>query len=453
MNIIVVGCGKIGTSIISRLVNEGHDVTVIDSDSDVIAEITNIYDVMGVCGNGPDSEILSEAGVEKCNLFIAVTGSDELNMLSCFIARKMGALDTIARIRNPEYNDKSLGFIRQQMGLSMSVNPERLAAQEIFDILKFPSALKIESFSRRSFEMIEIQLKKDSALDGMKLIDFQNKYKTRVLVCAVQRNGEVFIPDGNFVIRAGDRIGLTAPRTENLKVLKALGIMQKESRSVMILGGSKTAFYLSKMLLNHGTSVKIIEKNRSLCREFCDAMPKAVVINGDGASQELFLEEGLAEQEAFVALTGMDEENILISMYAASQNVPKVISKINRSELIPMAEKLGLDCYVSPKDAVSDVVVRFARALQNTLGSNVERMYKLMDGKAEALEFNVKSDCRFLGVPLKTLQLKSNTIIGGIIRDRKAISPTGDDVFMAGDKVIVITTADRILRDFSDIIK
>ncbi len=453
MNIIVVGCGKIGTSIISRLLNEGHDVTAIDSDSEVIAEITNIYDVMGVCGNGPDCEILSEAGIEKCNLFIAVTGSDELNMLSCFIARKMGAQETVARIRNPEYNDKSLGFMRQYLGLSMAVNPERLAAQEIFDVLKFPSALKIEPFSRRRFEMIEIQLKGDSVLDGMKLIDFQNKYKTRALICAVQRNGEVFIPDGNFVLKAKDRVGLTAPRTENLKVLKALGIMQKESKSVMILGASKTAFYLAKQLLNHNTSVKIIEKNRALCRNFCDAMPKAVVINGDGAQQELLIEEGLADQEGFVALTGMDEENILISIFAASQNVPKVVSKINRSELIPMAEKLGLDCYVSPKDAASDVIIRFARALQNTLGSNVERMYKLMDGKVEALEFNVKSDCKFLNVPLKNLQLKKNTIIGGIIRDKNAISPTGDDVFTAGDKVIVITTAERILRDFSDIIK
>ena len=301
--------------------------------------------------------------------------------------------------------------------------------------------------------MIEIQLKKDSKLDGMRLVDFQNKFKTRALVCAVQREGVVYIPDGSFVLKAGDRIGLTAPRTENLKVLKALEIMQKESKSVMILGGSKTAFYLAKMLLNHGTSVKIIEKNRAVCRDFCDAMPKAVVINGDGSKQELLLEEGLAEQEAFVALTGTDEENILISIFAASQNVPKVIAKINRSELVPMAEKLGMDCYISPKDAVSDVIVRFARALQNTLGSNVERMYKLMDGKAEALEFNVKSDCKFLNIPLKDLKLKKNTIIGGIIRDRKPLSPTGDDVLMAGDRAIVISTADRILRDFSDIIK
>ncbi len=453
MNIIVMGCGKIGEEILSSLVSEGHDVTAIDTKADVITEITNNYDVMSVCGNGADNEILEEANVDKAEMFIAATSSDEVNMLACFIARKMGARNTVARIRNPEYNDQSLGFLRQNLGLSMSINPERLAAQELFDILKLPSAAKIDTFSSRNVQMIEMRLKQDSALNGIKLADFRSKCRSNVLVCAVQRGEEVFIPDGNFEIHGGDKIGVTGTRPEILKMLKSLGIIQKQAKSVMILGASKSAYYLAEMLLKIGTTVKIIEKDRDIARNMTDRLPKAVVINADGAKQDILIEEGLKSIDAFVALTGLDEQNILISVSATLQGVPKVISKINRSEYINMAEKLGMDCIVSPREIASNKIVRYARALQNSLGSNVETLYKLMDGRVEALEFNVKSDCKFLNIPLKDLQLRSNTIIAGIARGRKPITPTGDDVFMAGDRVIVIAAANRRLQDFSDIIK
>lgn len=451
MNILVAGCGKIGTTIIDSLVAEGHDVTAIDADAAVLDGITNIYDVIGVCGNGADCETLGEAGVEKAELFVAVTGSDELNMLSCFMAKKMGAAHTIARIRNPEYNDRSLGFMRQQLGLSMSINPELLAAQELFNILKFPSAVKIETFSRRNFEMIELRLKNDSVLGGLRLNELREKYKTHVLVCVVQRGDKVYIPDGNFVLQGGDKIGITANPAELQKLLRGLGLLQKQARNVMILGGSRTAYYLAKMLTSVGNSVKIIEKDRDHCRELSDTLPKAVIIYGDGAQQELLLEEGLQSQDAFVALTGMDEENILISIFADTQKVPTVISKVNRSELSSMAEKLGLDCIVSPKKIVADILVQYARALQNSLGSNIETLYKLMDDKAEVLEFNVRSDSRLLHIPLKDLQCKPNTLIAGIIRERKTIIPGGDDVIQPGDKVIVLAT-DHRLKDLSDIL-
>ncbi|MCQ2472239.1 MAG: Trk system potassium transporter TrkA [Clostridia bacterium] len=453
MNIIVMGCGKIGEEILSSLVAEGHDVTAIDIKEDVIAEITNTYDVMSVCGNGTDYAVLDEANVGRAEMFIAVTNSDEVNMLSCFIARRMGVHNTVARVRNPEYNDETLGFLRQNLGISMAINPERLSAQELFDILKIPSAVKIDTFSSRNVQMIEMRLKPDSILNGIKLADFRSKCKSNVLVCAVQRGNNVYIPDGNFELKGGDKVGITGTKAEILKMLKSLGVIQKQAKNVMIVGASKTAYYLSAMLLRIGTSVKIIDKDRDVCRDICDKFPKAVVIHGDGAKQELLIEEGLKSLDAFVALTGIDEQNILISVSASFNGVPKVISKINRNEYIPMAEKLGMESIISPREIVSNKIVRYARALENSLGSNVETLYKLMDGNVEALEFNVKADCKFLNIPLKDLLLKSNTIIAGIARGRKPITPTGDDVFMAGDRVIVIAAANRRLRDFSDIIK
>lgn len=452
MNIIIAGCGKIGSAILANLVNEGHNVVVLDKSSAVITDISNVYDVMGVCGNAADCETLEEAGIAQAELFVAVTDSDDLNMLSCFFAKRMGAKQTLARIRNPEYNDSSLRFMKEQLGLSFSINPEFLAAKELFNILKLPSAVKIETFSSRNFEMIELRLKPDSVLDGMKLINMRSKFDAKFLVCAVQRGEEVFIPDGNFELKSGDRIGLTASPTEVHKLFRAMGVLQKQARSVMILGGSRTAYYLAKMLLNIGASVKIVEKDRELCRQLCELLPKAVIINGDGAQQEVLLEEGISSVDAFVSLTGMDEENILISIFAASQNVPKVISKVNRDELCGMAERLGLDCIVSPKKIIADVLTRYARALQNTLGSNIETLYHIMDDKAEVLEFNTNSDLPIFGIPLKDLPIKENTLIAGIIRDRKTIIPTGNDCILAGDKVVVLTANHR-LQDLSDIVK
>ena len=452
MKIVIVGCGKIGSTILANLVHEGHDIVAIDSNAAQLSDITNIYDVMGLCGNGADSDTLMEADADKAELFIAVTGSDELNMLSCFLARKLGAQNTIARIRNPEYNDRSLAFMKEQLELSMSINPEYLAAKELFNILKFPSAVKIDTFSRGNLEMIEFRLKPDSALDGITLMQMREKSKAKVLVCYVRRENEVFIPDGNFALKGGDNIGLTAQPQELEKFFRSLGLFKKRAKNVMLLGGSRTSYYLAEMLTDIGNSVKIIEMDQKICQEFSELLPKAVVINGNGAAQELLLEEGLRSLDAFVSLTGMDEENILISIFAASQNVPKVISKVNSDELIAMAENLGLDCIVSPKKIIADVLVRYARALQNSLGSNIETLYQLADGKAEALEFNVKSDSKVIGIPLKELSIKSNILIAGIIRNRRPLIPAGDDMILSGDNVVVIA-AEHKLQDLNDILR
>ena len=452
MKIIVVGCGKIGSEILASLADEGHDVIAVDNNPDVIAEITNIYDVIGVCGNGTDCEVLEEAVVKDAELVIAATGSDEFNMLSCFLAKRMGAQKTVARIRNPEYNDKSLDFMRKELDISLAINPELLAAHELFNILKLPSAVNIETFSGRNFEMIELRLKPDSVLHGMKVMDVRAKFNAKFLICAVQRGEEAYIPDGNFVLNSGDRIGVTATPAEITKLLKELGLMQKKAKNIMVLGGGRIAYYLAKKLTNAGISTTIIERDKSLCEALCEAIPKAVVINGDGAEQEVLIEEGLNSVDAFVSLTGIDEENILVSAFAQSQNVPKVITKVNREELIPMADHLGLDCIITPKKMVCDIMVQYARALENSAGSSMETLYKLMDDKVEALEFKVKPDFPKLNVTFKELFTKPNTLIAGIIRDRKIIIPSGEDVLLAGDRVVLFAANQRI-NTLLDILK
>ena len=452
MKIIIAGCGKIGTTVIGSLVAEGHDIVAIDNTPEVIAELTNIYDVMGLCGNCVDSDILEEAGVEDAELFVAFSGSDELNMLSCFLARKMGAKHTIARIRTPEYNDKSLGLMRRHLEISVAINPERLAAHELLNVLKFPTAVKIETFTRRYLEMIELKLRENSFLDGVKLSDIRSRFNAKVLVCCIQRDEDVYIPDGNFVLKSGDKIGIIAPHAELQKLFKGVGHLQKPAKNVLILGGGRVSYYLAEMLGNIGTDVKIIDKDEKTCELLSEALPKATIIHGDGALQEVLMEEGLLNTDAFVALTGIDEENILISKFAETKNVPKVIAKVNREEFAAMAENIGLDTIVSPKKIVSDMLIRYARAIANSVGSNVETLYKLMDGKAEALEFNVKEDSKVIGIALKDLDIRDNILIGGIIRDRKTIIPGGNDMVLAGDKVIVIA-ADHRLQDLSDILE
>ena len=450
MKIIVCGCGKIGSAIIEKLSEEGHDVIVIDKEQAVVTEIANIHDVMGVVGNCADCETLEDAGVAEAELFIAVTGSDEMNMLSCFLAKRMGAGAIIARIRTPEYNDASLDFMKRELGLSMAINPELMAARELFDLLKLPSAAKVEAFARRAFEVVELKLRENSPLDGYALREIAEKFKTRVLVCMVQRDKEFYIPDGNFVLKSNDKIGIVASHSEITNFLARTGLMQKSAKRVMILGGSRTAFYLAKMLEGSGNTVKIIENNPEKAEELAQLLPDATIIKGDGAEQELLLEEGLRSMDAFAALTGLDEQNILISIYAQSQSVPKVISKVNRPELSSLAEKLGVDSVISPKNVIADVLVQYARALENSRGSNVETMYNLMDGAAEALEFSVNSASVVTNVPLRDLTLKPNIIIAGIIRSRRTIVPGGNDMILSGDRVIVIA-AGKKLYDLTDI--
>ncbi len=451
MKIIIVGCGKIGKSMIQSLTAEGHDVIAVDNNSAVLNDTTNTYDIMGVCGNAVDNDTLTEAEVDSADVIVATTSSDEMNMLSCFLARKLGTKHSVARIRNPEYNDQGLGFLRQNLNLSITLNPELLVAEEISNILQLPSAVRIERFSRRNIEMIEIILPKDSSLDGMSLIKMREKYKADYLICTVQRDNDVFIPDGRFELKEGDRIGLVAAHSEITKLLSMLGLLRKRAKSVMILGGGKPSYYLAKKLISLGVDVKIIEQKLEVCERLASEIPEAVIIHGDGANQELLLEEGISNMDAFVALTGMDEENIMLSIFASMHNVPKIVTKINRDELLPMAEKLGIETIVCPSRLSTNIMVRYARALENTKGSNVETLYQLMDGKAEALEFKVIEGSKAIGIPFKDIKLKPSVLIAGITRGRRTIIPSGNNMILAGDKVVVIC-ADRKLQDIDDIL-
>lgn len=451
MNIIVAGCGKIGITIIESLVNEGHDVTAVDSDITALNNVKHIYDIITVHGNAADPDTLMKAHTEDADLIVSVTNSDEVNMLCCFFARKLGTPHTIARVRDTDYNDASLGFIRSKLEMSMTINPEYLAAKELFNILKFPSALKIETFSSRRFEMIELKLH-DSALSGKKICELREHFKQKFLICAVQRGDRVFIPDGNFILEDGDKIGLTAEPSEITKLLKDLKILKKQARSIIIFGGSRTGYYLARRLIAAGNDVKIIERVLERCQDLCELLPQAEICHGDGASKELLEEEGIKETDAFVALTGLDEENILMAFLAASKGVPKVISKVNREELAMIAERMGLETIVSPKKMIADVLVQYARALQNSVGSKVETLYKLMDSNVEALEFTANTDFKGLEIPLKDLKMKKNILIAGLVRDRMTIIPTGADYILPQDKVIVISAAGK-LNDLADIMK
>lgn len=454
MNIIIVGCGKIGYSLVNELVNEGHDVTVVDTDSAVVEEITNVFDCMAVCGNGVDCNVLESAGAGEADLIIAVTASDELNMLSCYLSRELGTKHTVARIRNPEYNGDSLAFMRHKLHLSMAINPEKLMAQELYNILKIPSAFQVDYFARRNLELIEVRLKSDSELCGKKLSKIREKQKEEFLIAAVLRDGEVYIPDGSFELQAGDVVSIAASPGDMQKLLKGLGLLKKQARNIMIVGGSKTTFYLAKKLLESGNDVRIIEKSLERCNELSELLPKkAIVIHGDGSNRELLLEEGMRTLDAFLCLTDLDEQNILTSLFVSKQNVPTVISKVNKSELADVAESLGLDYALSAKAITKEIILRYTRALSNSRGSAVETLYKIMDGKAEALEFKVKADSPVTGIPLKSLTIKSGLLVVGIIRNgKKALIPKGDDMILEGDSVIVLSAKHR-LNDLSEIMR
>ena len=450
MRIIIAGDGKVGNTLASQLSRENHDVVVIDKSQRVIDDTVNTLDVMGVCGNCASYSVQQEADVAHADLVIATTESDELNMLCCLVAKKAGAKHTIARVRNPEYSDQLL-FMREELGLSMFINPEYSAARELFQMLRFPSAMKIETFSNRRVELVEIKLHEDSPLAGVVLHELNRRFNVRVLVCAVRRGDDVLIPTGNFVLQEGDKISLSASPSEIERLFRSLKLLRREARSVMIVGGGHIAHYLARMLIDIGVSVRIVERNQARCEQLSELLPKAMIIHGDGTEQELLLEEGIASVDAFVSLTGYDEENIILSMYASSRGVGKVITKVNRAPLASLVEGVGLESIISPKDLSVNSILRYVRAMQNSEGSNVETLYKIVGGRVEALEFRADVTAPLLGIPLKELQLRPNLLIASIARDKRTILPGGDDVILANDRVIVVTTNEQ-LRDLKDIL-
>lgn len=450
MKIVIVGDGKVGFALTEQLSREGHDVVVIDNNKKVLSDSTERLDVISVLGNGASLKTQREARVGESDLLIAATASDEINLLCCIVAKKLGCARTIARVRNPEYGEQ-LRFLRDELGLSMTINPERTAAMEIYRMLRFPSFLKRETFAKGRAQIVEVLLRQDFPFFGRPLAHLSELSRIGALICAVKRGNEVYIPDGRFRLQPGDKIYATAPTQNQTGLINMLGVDVGQIRHVMIVGGSNIAFYLAEQLLASGIEVNIIEQKPERCTVLADQLPKAVVINADGSSQQVLRAEGISECDALVTLTNIDEENIIISMYGAHMGVPKVITKINRVEYIDVFRDRGLDSVVSPKLLTADTIVRYVRSMYNAEPEAMLALYRLADGMAEAMEFIATSHTANLGCTLREITLKPNILIACIVRDGEVIIPRGDDRILEDDSVFVVATAQHKIAELNDI--
>lgn len=455
MKIVVIGMGKIGQTIIEELCGEGHELTAIDLNPKKIEDIVNNYDVQGIVGNGVNYDIQMEAGVKNAELVIAAAATDEINMLACLVAEKIGAAHTVARIRDPEYS-RQFSFMLDTMGLDMVVNPEFETASEISRNLRYPSAVKIDTFSKGRIELVEYRIGESCPLNGMALSKISSRLNVRILVCAVQRKEQVIIPGGDFVLTAGDRIHFTAAHSEMPGFFKAMGEYKEKPHHVMLIGGGRIAYYLTRQLSDAGMRVKVIECDRDRCVELTELLPRASVICGEGTDPSLLREENLAGCDACVAITGIDEENVMISLYAKKLGVPKILTKINKTTLSDMLggmlEEIGLDSIISPRQLTANRIVRYVRAMEGTEGSSMQTLYRLVGGRVEALEFKVEGDSALTGRPLRELSLKPDMLITCINRGGEIIIPGGGDCIRRGDHVIVVAAANRI-RALGDILR
>ncbi|MBO4987334.1 MAG: Trk system potassium transporter TrkA [Lachnospiraceae bacterium] len=439
LNIIIVGCGKVGTTLVEELSQEGHAITIVDKDYQNVQTIANMYDVMGICGNGASYSVLKEAGIEGTDLIIAVTESDELNLLCCTVAKRVGNCAAIARVRNPEYN-KEIGYLRDKLGLAMIINPEYEAAVEAARILYLPSALEVNTFAHGQAELIKFKIPEGNILDGMTIKDIGQHIDTKVLICAVERNGEVYIPDGNFTLVAEDVASFVSSRKKVKEFLVTIGFNTNKVKDTMIIGGGKSTYYLAKRLIRNGISVKIIESDRTRCEELSKLLPKAIIINGDGTDEDLLKEEGIEYVESFVPLTGIDEENILLTLFARQVSEAKVITKINRINFRDVINTLDLGSVVYPKYITAEAIIAYVRAKNASKDSNIETLYHMFDHRVEAIEFRVDDESGVTDIPFKDLHLKKNLLVSFINRNGDIIIPSGNDCIRLGDTVMIVTT-------------
>lgn len=448
MKIVIIGAGKVGITLAQRLAKEDHQVTLVDTRAEALEEVSAL-DVLAVEGNGISKETLLEAGVDKADLAIAVLSTDEESLLACLIARKLGVGHTIARVRNPEYSS-GIRLIQDELGLSMSLNPELATASEMARLMRAPSAIKIDSFARGKIELYKVQLPENSPLDGCKLMEL-GKLQTGILICIVERGDEVFIPSGTFCLRGGDRISFVAKPRMAAKFFQKIGIAIDPVKKVLLLGGGKISFYLARQMLDFGAAVKIIESNRDTCEYLSEALPEADVICGDGTNERLLAQEGIEKMDAIASLTGIDEENVLMSLYARSVSRAKIVTKVNRTSFSGIIDTLDLGSVFHPRNIAADHILRYVRALQNSMGSNVETLYKLMGDRVEALEFRATAKSAVCSVPLMELKLQPGLLIGAINRGGKVLTPSGKDTIEPGDTVVVVTTVTG-LNDLDDIL-
>ena len=451
MDIIIVGCGKVGFTLVEQLSNEDHNIVVIDEKPEKVQYITDRLDVMGIVGNGINHKTLLEAGIATADLLIAVTGDDEKNLLCCVIAKKTGHCQTIARVRNPIYNGE-IAFLKKEFGLAMIINPELTAANEISRVFQFPSAIRVDSFAKGHVELLHFKVSENSPLIHLKLFNLHQTLHSNVLVCTVIRGSEVIIPNGDFVLQNGDLVSILASPKNASAFFKSIGLKTNQVRNCMIVGGGTIAIFLARMLLEMKMRVVIIEQSKERCELLADLLPDATVVNGDGTSKNLLFEENLENAEAFVALTNMDEENILLGMFAERMSHAKVVTKVNRVAFDDITDELELGSLIHPKYITTDRILQYTRATQNSIGSNVETLYHILDSKAEALEFVIRENSSVVGVELKDLRLKNNLLVGCINRGGKVLIPRGDDCLMVGDTVVVVTSQ-KCLRDIEDILE
>ena len=451
MKIVIIGLGTIGKTILKNLSRQGHNIAIIDEDKDKVEALIGKYDVSGVVGNGACLEIQREAGVRGADLAIVLTNSDELNAFACLVAKKIGVKNTIARVRNPEYR-KQILEMKDELGISMIVNPEQDTAAEIFNLINLPSIAQVEHFADGRALLVEIVAEPGSALIGETLISLGKKLKTKVLICAVQRGQSVVIPTGNFVIEEGDRIHLTSDAKSLRDFLAEANLIKSRLKNIMIVGGSKIGYYLADELSKKKYKIKLIESNRATAEELADSLPRVTVVQGNGTHHDLLLEEGIEAMDAFVALTNIDEENMIVSMFANKMKVKKTITQIKSEDLYGMLDELGIENNVSPKDIVADRIISYIRALSNKRGSNILTLYRLVNDQVEAIEFVAKKKERIYEKPLKTLKIKENCLIACIIRENEVIIPGGNDCIQLGDNVIVVTTH-KNFDDLTDILE
>lgn len=451
LKIIIVGVGKVGVTLIEQLSNEGHDITIIDGDAAKTTEVSTMYDIMGVTGNGASYSVQMEAGIENADLIIAVTGSDELNLLCCTVAKQVGNCAAIARVRTPDYS-REVSYLQDKLGLAMIINPELEAAKEAARILYLPSALEVSSFAHNQADMVKFKIPAGNILDQMSIAHLGKTITNDILICAVERNGEVHIPSGNFVLSAGDIISFVASNKVTRSFLSDIGIKTNRVKNTMIVGGGKVAYYLAQQLLSRGINVKIIEKDQARCEELSLLLPKAVIIHGDGADQELLKEEGLPYAESFVPLTGLDEENILLTLYAQKVSNAKVITKINRITFRDVINSLDLGSVIYPRYITAEAIIAYVRAKKDSMDRNIETLYHMFDHRVEAIEFRINTDSDVTNIPLKDLALKKDLLISFINRNGKIIIPTGQDSIHVGDTVMIVTSQSG-LSDIEDILR
>lgn len=451
MNIIIVGCGKVGYTLVEQLSGEDHDIVVIDTNEEKVNSITTDLDAMGIVGNGVSFQTLKEAGIDRADLLIAVTGSDEQNLLCCVIARKAGHCKTIARVRNPIYNNE-IAFLREELGLAMIINPELTSAAEIARIFQFPSAVKIDSFSKGKIELIHFRITKDCKLNNYQLIHIRSTLKCNILVAMVTRDDEVLIPKGDFIFHEGDVVAIVATPTKASDFFRKIGIGTDRVHTAMLVGGGTIAYYLAKRLLSAGIHTKIIDSDPARCEQLCELLPDATIICGDGTDQRLLMQEGLTSVDGFAALTGLDEENILLSLYAKKISDAKIVTKINRINFSTVLSEIELDSITYPRLLTADMITKYVRSMNESLDSNVENLYKLEDGRAEALEFYIKEPSEVTDIPLQQLKIRKNILICSISRRGQVIIPNGQDELRVGDSVVVVLTHSR-LNDIKDILE